>query len=241
MKSLIAVGLCGAAVWGGVWAGEAPAPLVTPQATVNYSLGYQLGRDLATLQGLGTTPDLAAILKGMSDALAGAEASVSAQAMSQALADLRQQGTGQAAEAKGRGFEARKTGAFNALYADQAGLVTLPSGLQYKVIAAGSGRQPTDGDLLTLNYQATLPDGVRVDSTYEDGEPAKLGLSEVSVPGLKEALALMRPGAKWEIYVPPALGFSESSTLRDRAMIYAVELLEVTPPTELPASAVNPQ
>lgn len=240
MKSLVAVGLCGAAVWAGVWAGETSAPSVTPQATVNYSLGYQLGRDLATLKGLGTTPDLAAIIKGMSDALAGAEASVSAQAMSQALADLRQQSTGQTTEGKDRGFEARKTSAFNSLHAGQAGLVTLPSGLQYKVIAAGSGRQPADGDMLTLNYQATLPNGVRVDNTYEDGEPARLRLNEVSVPGLQEALALMRPGAKWEVFVPPALGFSEYSTLRDRAMIYEIELLEVTPLTDEPTSAANP-
>lgn len=238
MKNLVAVILCGACAWTGVGAGTVPDPLASPQAAVNYSLGYQLGRDLVALKDRGTPPDLEMILRGLSDALAGAEPSIGNQGVGQALADLRQQGAGTAAER--RRFEARTTSAFQALHAGQDGVVTLPSGLQYLVLAAGNGRQPTDGDTLTLNYMTTLADGVQVDSTYEDGEPARLRLSEVSVSGLREALALMSPGARWKVYVPPALGFSEYSPLRDRALIFEVELLEVAPPTEIPPAAANP-
>lgn len=206
----------------------------------NYSLGYQLGRDLATLERLGTPPDLGVILKGISDGLAGAEPGAGAQAMNQALSDLRQRGADQAAETKGARFEARTTSAFNALQAGRDGLVTLPNGLQYRILTAGNGRQPKEEDTLTINYKATLPNGVLVDSTYDDGEPATLKLGEIEVPGLKQALALMSSGAKWEVFVPPALGFSEYSTLRDRAMIYELELLDVASPQATGAASSPP-
>ncbi len=218
-------------------ASDPPADPGAPQATASYSLGFQLGSDLAALKRLGRVTDLEAVLKGLSDAMAGVEPAVSAQEMGAALEELRQRGAPPKPEAKTPSFDDQTTRAFNALYAGREGVVTLPSGLQYKILRAGGGKQPKDDDILTINYKASFPNGVLVDSTYEDGEPATLRLSEIEVPGLKQALALMREGAKWELYVPPALGFSEFSTLRDRAMIYEVELLSVVPA----ADAVAPE
>ena len=246
LKRLLSAAVLGFCVWGGVfgtlWAGDTPeapdAPVTsaapvdepeTPQATASYSLGFQLGSDLAALKRLGRVPDLEAVLKGLSDAMAGVAPAVGAQEMGTALEELRRNGAPQEGPAHAASPDEKTTQAFNALHAGQEGVVTLPSGLQYKVIRAGTGRQPEYDDVLTINYKAAFPDGVQVDSSYEGGGPATLRLSEVEVPGLKQALALMREGAKWELYVPPALAFSEFSTLRDRAMIYEVELLAVTP------------
>jgi FKBP-type peptidyl-prolyl cis-trans isomerase FklB len=229
VKYVVAIGLVGGAV-AAAWAAEPPAAAHPAQAKASYSLGYQLGGDLRALQRSGGPgPDLQALLKGVTDALSGARPDVTAQEMSKVLGDLRRQAE-RAARPAVTSYDARATQAFNALNAQREGVVTLENGLQYKVLQAGTGRQPQPNDTLTVNYKATLPNGVVVDSTYEDGEPAKLRLDDVTVAGLRQALGLMREGARWEVYVPPALGFSnEYSALRDRPMNYEVELISVAP------------
>jgi FKBP-type peptidyl-prolyl cis-trans isomerase len=163
------------------------------------------------------------------DAMSGARPDVSAQEMTKVLGDLRRPAE-RVAPPDTTSYDARATQAFNAMNAQREGVVTRENGLQYKVLQAGSGRQPQPNDTLTINYKATLPNGVVVDSTYKDGEPAKLRRDEVTVAGLRQALGLMREGARWEVYVPPALGSTnEYSALRDRPMNYEVELISVAP------------
>jgi FKBP-type peptidyl-prolyl cis-trans isomerase FklB len=121
---------------------------------------------------------------------------------------------------------------FAVLNARREGVVTLPSGVQYEVLKAGSGSRPGAGDAVMVSYQASLTNGAVFDTTYEDGEPVRLQLEEIVVPGLKEALLLMNEGAKWRVVIPPSMGFKRSGNnmLRRRDLIYDIELVAVEAP-----------
>ena len=107
------------------------------------------------------------------------------------------------------------------------GVTTTASGLQYKVLTAGSGESPKASDEVTVNYRGTLLDGTEFDSSYKRGQPATFGVSRV-IPGWTEALQLMKPGAKYQLFIPPQLAYD----LRSRPpippgsmLIFEVELL----------------
>jgi FKBP-type peptidyl-prolyl cis-trans isomerase FklB len=118
---------------------------------------------------------------------------------------------------------------FAALNARREGVVTLPSGVQYEVLQAGTGKKPAAGDAVLVNYQGTLTNGAVFDTTYEQDKPARLVLGEIVVPGLKEALLLMNEGAKWRVVIPPGMGFARAGNnqLRRRDLIYEIELVKV--------------
>ncbi|NJO69931.1 MAG: FKBP-type peptidyl-prolyl cis-trans isomerase, partial [Bacteroidetes bacterium] len=92
----------------------------------------------------------------------------------------------------------------------EPGVVELPSGLQYKIIKEGSGESPKAESRVTVHYKGSLIDGKQFDSSYDRGEPAQFGVSDV-IEGWKEALQLMKPGAKWMVYVPSTLAYGENS------------------------------
>ena len=124
--------------------------------------------------------------------------------------------------------------------------MVLPSGVQYEVLKAGSGKQPRADDTVVIQYEGSLTNGVVFDSTREDDKPARLALKEIVVPGMREALMLMNEGAKWRVVIPPAMGFGRAGNnmLRKRDLIYEIELLAVESPVkEAPAAAgaVNTQ
>lgn len=104
-------------------------------------------------------------------------------------------------------------------------VVALPSGVQYQVLKAGSGEQPQAGDAVTVRYETYLDDGSRFGST----DARRISLDEIAVPGLKEALLLMNEGARWQVVVPPNMGFTKSGnrTLRRSNLTYDIELISV--------------
>ena len=110
------------------------------------------------------------------------------------------------------------------------GVITLPSGLQYKVITEGVGQNPMASDKVRVHYEGKLLDGTVFDSSYERGESITFGVNQV-IKGWQEALQLMRPGAKWELYIPPTLGYGErgagASIPSNALLIFTVELLGV--------------
>jgi protein SCO1/2 len=112
--------------------------------------------------------------------------------------------------------------------ARRPGVVVLPSGLQYRVLEAGSGRQPGSTDAVTVHYRATTTAGTEFDSTYAQGGPMTRRVDQFA-PGWAEGLQLMREGARWELFIPPALGFGERSVLRDRVVVVTMDLLSVAP------------
>jgi FKBP-type peptidyl-prolyl cis-trans isomerase FklB len=119
---------------------------------------------------------------------------------------------------------------FLALNASEEGVVELASGLQYRVIRAGSGAHPGAQDRVRVRYRSTRLDGTAFhDSLREGAEPETLEVSGV-IKGLGEALELMAVGARWEIFLPPDLAFGRRGPLADHTVVYDLELLGVVPP-----------
>jgi len=112
----------------------------------------------------------------------------------------------------------------------QKGIVTLPSGLQYRVIKEGNGTAPKATDTVTTHYRGKLINGTEFDSSYSRGEPANFAVNGV-IPGWIEALQLMKPGAKWELFVPAKLAYGENSPSQligpNSTLLFEVELLKV--------------
>jgi len=124
-----------------------------------------------------------------------------------------------------------KGDAFLAENAEKEGITVTESGLQYKVIEEGEGNRPTDSSMVTVHYEGKLLDGTTFDSSYERGEPIEFEVGQV-IPGWTEAIQLMRPGAKWQVYIPSDLGYGERGTPNgeippNSVLIFDVELLSV--------------
>lgn len=112
----------------------------------------------------------------------------------------------------------------------KAGIVTLPSGLQYEVLKEGNGKSPKATDQVRCHYEGTLIDGTLFDSSVKRGQPAVFGVSQV-IPGWVEALQLMSEGAKWRLYIPSELGYGAHGAGEmippHSTLIFDVELIEV--------------
>jgi FKBP-type peptidyl-prolyl cis-trans isomerase FklB len=244
------VALLGMCLGAGVQGGDTSAEMNGGPARAGYSAGYAFGGQLARLQGQKPGVELEAVFRGILDALSGAKPHLSTVEMRAALNELEQGGpAGIPARGKAPQMQTnarRGRGGYNddfaALNARREGVVTLPSGVQYEVLKASSGRQPSAGGAVLVSYQGSLTNGAVFDSTYEDGNPVRLQLEEIVVPGLKEALLLMNQGAKWRVVIPPSMGFKRSGNnqLRRRDLIYEIELVAVEAPpatTSTPAAA----
>lgn len=111
------------------------------------------------------------------------------------------------------------------------GVKTLPSGLQYKVIKAGTGKKPKLDDTVAVHYRGTLIDGTEFDSSYRRGQPATFQVSGM-IPGWIEALQLMEQGAKWQLFIPSNLAYGERGTPGGQigpnaTLIFEVELISI--------------
>ena len=206
--------------------------LETETDRISYSLGYQLGDDFKR-QSVGL--DAGAMLRGIGDASAGAAPQLSQEEMAGILSDLKGRiSAAQREDARAR-FERKKKEAgekrdkgraFLAENADKPGVKTLPSGLQYKVITAGTGKKPGSQDTVTVNYRGTLINRHEFDSSYRRGQPATFRVDGV-IKGWTQALQMMREGARWQLFVPPDLAYGERGPLANETLIFEVELLDI--------------
>jgi len=116
--------------------------------------------------------------------------------------------------------------------ADSSGKVTLPSGLQYRVLASGpaGGRSPTYTDSVQVHYRGTLDDGTVFDSSYDRGEPAIFGVGQV-IPGWTQALQLMKPGDRWMLRIPSNIAYGSrgagAKIPPNTDLNFQVELLQI--------------
>jgi FKBP-type peptidyl-prolyl cis-trans isomerase FklB len=213
-----------------------PGAITGAKDDVNYSVGFELGRNLDRLKRQGTDLRLEAVLRGMLDALAGAEPLISEAEIRKQLDGLKdapaapgQSGPREPPDATGQARARGFVDDFAALNAKRDGVITLPSGLQYEVLRGGTGRTPRPSDRVAVHYEGRLATGVVFDTTYKDAEPMRLRIDAVAVPGLREALLRMKEGDKWRVVVPPTLGFGRmgNNLLRKRDLIYEVELVSV--------------
>lgn len=146
-------------------------------------------------------------------------------------AQEKQQAEQQAAQAAQA--EANKTegGIFLTANAAKEGVVSLDSGLQYKIITEGAGANPQSSDTVSVHYRGTLIDGTEFDSSYSRGEPASFPVTAV-IPGWTEALQLMKEGAKWELYIPSDLAYGPSGSGGvigpNATLLFEVELLSAS-------------
>jgi FKBP-type peptidyl-prolyl cis-trans isomerase FklB len=120
--------------------------------------------------------------------------------------------------------------AFLSENAKKKGVVSLPSGLQYKIIKEGNGDIPTNGQTVKTNYKGTLINGKQFDSSYDRGQPATFGVNQV-IAGWTEALKLMPVGSQWELYIPHNLAYGERAMGANipaySTLIFTLELLEI--------------
>lgn len=136
----------------------------------------------------------------------------------------------QEAEARAMGEVNAKAGEeFLAGNGKRAEVTTLPSGLQYEVLEAGEGESPKASDTVTVHYTGKLIDGTVFDSSVERGQPATFGVTQV-IPGWVEALQLMKPGAKWRLFIPSALAYGPQGAGPigpNQTLLFDVELIAV--------------
>ena len=114
----------------------------------------------------------------------------------------------------------------------QPGVITLTNGLQYKILTAGTGDKPNADDIVTVNYRGMHVDGTEFDSSYKRGQPMESPANKL-VPGWTQALQLMPVGSKWELFLPPSLGYGERghypAVSPNETLIFEVELLAKKP------------
>lgn len=229
------ISLCLALCQGVIVAAE-QSELTSESDRISYSLGHQIGNDLQQQK---MQPETSVILRGIQDGLAGSEPLLTSEEMQTLLRELKrkiltaeqQERLNTINERRNKREMARKEGSeFLAANATKPGVKTLPSGLQYRVIKPGNGNRPGATDTVTVYYRSTLLDGSEFDSTRKD-MPEVFAVADV-IPGLKEALQLMQPGAKWELFIPPELGFGRRGVLEDQTLFYEIELLDIVKASE---------
>ena len=228
MKQMCIVLLCIVALTIQLSAQTKPA-LTTEKDKVSYIIGTDIAKNLKK-QGIDIDPEL--LFKGLKDAFTDQKLLLSDEEIQQVMTSFQQEMMAKQSKKTGELAEKnQKEGdAFLAANKKKDSVVTLPSGLQYKVIVEGKGKMPALNDTVTTNYRGTLIDGTEFDNSYKRGEPASFPVSGV-IPGWTEALQHMKVGSKWQLFVPSNLAYGErgaGQTIGPNAMlIFEVELLSI--------------
>jgi FKBP-type peptidyl-prolyl cis-trans isomerase FklB len=219
----------------------AAVPLKSQIDKSSYALGLNVGRSLQRSSISAKDLNTAIFMQGFRDALAGRKPLLTDAEVQAALAVL-QAGARKEMDEKNAAAAAvnRKAGdAFLAANRAKDGVVTLPSGLQYKILKQGDGPKPAAADTVLCNYRGTLLDGTEFDSSYKRGQPARFPVGGV-IKGWTEALQLMPVGSKWQLFIPPDLAYGNrgagSVIAPGDTLIFEVELLSIEPkPASPPA------
>lgn len=207
----------------------APVVLKTEKEKQSYAMGMNLGLGLHKQ---GMTLDPALVARGMKDSMSGGKTALTEEEARTVIQQLNTE-VHQRMDAKAKEAAAgnRKAGEeFLAQNKSKEGVVTTPSGLQYKILTAGNGPKPTASDTVSCNYRGTLIDGKEFDSSYKRGQPASFPVSGV-IKGWTEALQLMPVGSKWQLFIPPDLAYGDKGAGADigpdETLIFEVELLSI--------------
>ncbi|PNK60577.1 FKBP-type peptidyl-prolyl cis-trans isomerase [Psychrobacter sp. FDAARGOS_221] len=207
---------------------------VTEQSSELEKVGYSLG--YATAEGYRESLDdlnIDTFEQGFRDAFAGKDAVLSDEHMNEVMtkyqekkqAEMMEKMQQEAATNKEEGDK------FLAENAKKEGVKTTESGLQYKVIKAGTGKSPTEKDMVKLNYEGKLLDGTVFDSSYDRDEPVVFPVGGL-ITGFTEGLQLMKEGGEYELYIPADLAYGEignEGIAPNSTLIFKVEMIEVNP------------
>lgn len=217
---------------------EEQVKLETEEQKTAYALGVSNGenmaRSLEQIEELGIVLDQALVIRGLQDALSG-DLELDQEERQKVLFAFGQKAQQLQTEKQERDLVTNKADgeAFLAENAKQDGVTVLDSGLQYKVLEAGDAAsgKPSADDMVVVHYAGTLIDGTEFDSSYQRGEPAEFGVSQV-ISGWTEALQLMNKGAKWQLFIPSDLAYGERGSREipaNSVLLFNVELLDIKP------------
>jgi FKBP-type peptidyl-prolyl cis-trans isomerase FklB len=228
MKKLIAVALV-LSLFGGTVIAQKKVTPKTKKEKISYSIGINIGKNMKT-QGLDLDQGL--LTQGIKDGLNSSKTAMSDKDMEATMIAFQQEMTGKMqAKQKVNGEKNVKEGeAFLAANKKKEGVITLPSGLQYKILKSGDGSKPTKDQTVKCHYRGTLIDGTEFDSSYKRGEPTEFPVGQV-IKGWTEALQLMPVGSKWQLYIPSNLAYGENgggSMIGPNAvLIFDIELISI--------------
>jgi len=206
-----------------------PLTLKTQKDKLSYAIGMNIGAGMKK-DGLDIDPTI--LSQGVKDALAGTKPLMTETEAQTVMTEFRTELMKKKQEAAQHVSEANKQEGQQFLAANKSkeGVVTLPSGLQYKILKEGTGPKPTAADTVTVNYRGTLINGTEFDSSYKRNEPATFGVNQV-IKGWTEALQLMPVGSKWQLFIPSDLAYGERSPGAEigpnSTLIFDVELLSI--------------
>ena len=206
-----------------------PLVLKTDKEKLSYAIGMNIGQSMKK-DSLDIDP--AILSRAIKDAVTGSKPAMTEEEARTIVTAFRTE------MVKKQQAEAQKAGEVNKQAGDKFlaenktkdGVVTLPSGLQYKVIKQGDGPKPTASDTVVTNYRGTLIDGKEFDSSYKRGQPATFPVGQV-IKGWTEALQLMPVGSKWQLYIPSNLAYGDRGAGGDigpnSTLIFDIELLSI--------------
>jgi FKBP-type peptidyl-prolyl cis-trans isomerase FklB len=200
----------------------------TQTERLSYSIGLNIAANLKA-QGVQVNPQV--IAQAISDVYSGKKPLMTDAEVQETLTgfqnDMKAKVVAEAEDNKKKGE------AFLAVNSKKPGVITLPSGLQYKVIKNGTGPKPKATDTVMTNYRGTLLNGKEFDSSFKRNQPATFPLNAV-IPAWTEALQLMPVGSKWQLYVPPKLAYGERGAGGvigpNETLVFEVELLSIKQP-----------
>jgi FKBP-type peptidyl-prolyl cis-trans isomerase FklB len=208
---------------------QSPLVLKTGKDKVSYALGMNLGTNLHRDS---IDIDTAIFLRALKDTLAGGKTLLTESEVRTALMQLQTEVRSKQMEKMKLAGEANKKDGDAFLVANKTkeGVVTLPSGLEYKVLTQGTGPKPAATDTVVCNYRGTLINGTEFDSSYKRGQPATFPVSGV-IKGWTEALQLMPVGSKWQLFLPAELAYGERGPSPEigpnSTLVFEVELLSI--------------
>lgn len=195
---------------------------------LSYALGYQAGFDLT---GRGVDVDASQFMKGLNAAISGGEPSFSKEEMLTILNQLQEKIQKEQMEKFKELALAnkKKSEEFLRENSKKKGIVSLPSGVQYRVIEEGNGSKPKLTDQVVIHYRGSLMNGLEFDSSFTSGKPASFRVNEV-LKGWQEVLPLMKTGAKWQVFVPPEMAYGLRAPRPigpNEALQFDIHLLEI--------------
>jgi FKBP-type peptidyl-prolyl cis-trans isomerase FklB len=206
-----------------------PLTLKTQKDKFSYAIGMKMGENFKK-QSISVDP--AILARGLKDGTASGKTLLTDDEAQDVIKEMQveaQKNQEQKKQAQGTTNQ-QEGDAFLAANQGKEGVVTLPSGLQYKVLIEGTGPRPTASDTVACNYRGTLVNGKEFDSSYKRGQPTSFPVSAV-IKGWTEALQAMPVGSKWQLFIPPSLAYGERGAGNDigpnATLIFEVELLSI--------------
>jgi FKBP-type peptidyl-prolyl cis-trans isomerase FklB len=245
--SHIAVLILGAALT--VSAAEQTPALKDQKDKLSYSIGMDIGRTFKR-QSIDVNPEV--LLSGLKDVLSSNKTLLTDEEQKETIAAWQNELRAKQNELRAKqtetikqsGEKNKKEGeAFLAENKKKSDVVTLPSGLQYKIVTAGTGPKPTSSDTVLAHYRGSLIDGTEFDSSYRRGEPMNFGVTQV-IKGWQEALQLMPVGSKWQLFIPSDIAYGERGYPPkigpNATLLFDIELVSIQPSAATAKPAVNP-